>query len=240
MGSTTIHSEWFINDALVGRDGFVRTLWSPATFARKYYGGFDHFSPSKIISTTAYAGFDVTALTGGTLVMADRVGGWLYVTGGGAAGQGIQMQSDGAAFLPTVDKDIFFEASVEVVDADDQDWFVGMASLDTNIFSTDPTELIAFRGDDGDVDIDFQVRESGTGAQADTGSDMSNTTAIRLGFWVKGTTSVTPYINNVAGTAVTVNLPSSNNLRVTFGNLSGATTASATLRIDWYRVLQIL
>ena len=76
------------------RDGrsFCRTPFAPAAFAREYYGGFEHFAPSRLISTTAYPGFDVDVLTAGTLAMADRVGGWLYLTGGGAVTQGIQNQ----------------------------------------------------------------------------------------------------------------------------------------------------
>lgn len=226
------------NQGLLGKDGWCRTLPGAAAFARRYYGAFDHFAPSRLASTTAYDGFTVTAITAGTLVMADAVGGWLNLTGGAADGRGIQMQSDGEMFLPAANKDIWFEARIKVADADDIDWFLGLASTDTNIFSTDPTELIAFRGDDGDANIDFQVRNGGTGAQADSGTDLSDATARILGFHVIGATSVVPYINGSAQTAVTSNMPTAE-MALTFGMLDGATTASNTLGLDWYRIVQL-
>lgn len=233
-------SDW-VNSAHVGRDGFCRTPGIHAAMARKCFGYFEHFAPSLITSTTAYPGFSVTAITAtssGTLVMADAVGGILQLTGGTHDGAGIQMQTDGEMYLPAANEFIFYEADIQLADADDIDWFVGLANTDTNVFSTDPTDLIAFRGDDGDANLDFQVRSGGTGAQADTGTDMANATAKRVGFLVNGTTSVTPFINGVAQTAVTSNIPTAE-MAITWGMLNGATTGNNTLGLDWVRVLQI-
>lgn len=238
MANTNIHAEWWRTDAQVGRDGFCRTIYAPSGFARELYGNFEHYAPSRLTSTTTYPGFDVDVLVAGTLVMADRVGGWLYLTGGGAATQGIQMQEEGCSYLPAAGLDIWFEAEIELNDADDIDWLVGLAEDDDDIWTADPTEIIAFRGDDGDLNIDFQVRDGGAGAQADTGVDVANTTAIRLGFWVQGITQVVPYINGTAYTAVTANIPTSV-VGVSFGMRDGATQANNTLRINWYRVLQL-
>jgi len=233
-------NEWR-NGGLVGRDGFCRTVPEQAAFARKYYGDFDHFIRGPLTGSTAAVGWTVTQITAtssGTLVMADEAGGWLNLTGGTHDGAGIQMQSDGEAFLCAANKDIWFEASIKATDADDLDWFLGLASTDTNVFSTDPSDIIAFRGDDGDANIDFQARKAGTGDQADTATDLVNATAIRLGFYVKGVTSVTPYINGAAQTAVTSNIPTSE-MCLTFGMLNGGTANNNILAIDWYRVLQL-
>ncbi len=232
-----VHSTWR-SGVLLGEDGWNLSPFTQAPFARYAYGAFEHFTPSLIVSTTSYPGYTVTQITAGTLVMADAAGGWLNLTGGAADGRGIQMQAAGEAFIPAAEKDIWFEASIKIADADDMDWFVGLASTDTNVFSTDPTDIIAFRGDDDDTNIDFQARKAGAGAQADTGSDTANTTAVRLGFWVKGVTSIVPYINGVAQTAVTANIPVVE-MCLTFGALDGATTASNTLGLDWYRIVQL-
>jgi len=235
-----INANWQ-SGALLGVDGFCRTLFGPAAFARKAYGAFEHFAPSRLASTTAYDGWTVTQITAtssGTLVMADAAGGWLNLTGGTHDGAGIQMQTDGEIYLPAANKDIWFEASIKLADADDIDWFLGLAVTDTNVFSTDPTSLIAFRGDDGDANIDFQVRSGGTGDKADTESDASNATAVRLGFHVLGVTSVTPYINGTALTAVTSNIPTTE-MTLSFGMLNGSTTGNNTLGIDWYRIVQL-
>ena len=165
-------------------------------------------------------------------------GGVLDITSGSNDGAGIQAQHASVSWLPAADKHLWFECRVTLADADDIDWMVGLAATDTNVFSTDPAELIVFRGDDGDANIDFQVRNGGTGAQADTTVDTANTTAVRLGFYVSGATTVTPYINGTAYTAVTTNIPTTA-MRLTFGCLGGATTATNTLGLDWYRVLQL-
>lgn len=232
-----IYSEWK-SGALLGVDGFRRSLFSDAAFVRKAKHYFEPFFPGHIIDTTHYAGFSVTAITAGTLVMADEAGGRLNLTGGGNNGEGIQMQSDGEIACPLAGRKIWFEAEIKVADADDIDWFLGLASTDTNIFSTDPIDIVAFRGDDGDANIDFQVRKAGTGAQADTGTDLVNATAIRLGFLVNGVTSVTPYINGTAKTAVTTNIPIVE-MALTWGMLNGATTANNTLGLGWVDCTQL-
>ncbi|HUU90643.1 MAG TPA: hypothetical protein VM238_05465 [Phycisphaerae bacterium] len=229
--------QWNYQGYQAGKDGVMRNVFSPATDVRNAYQFFDDFCPSLIESTTACAGYDVTALVAGTLVMQDTAGGWLGLVGG-ADGQGIQLQADGAMFTPTADKDIFFECSLKIEDADDADWMIGLAVTDTNIFSTDPTELIVFRGADSSANIDFQVRNASTGASADTGVDAADGTAVRLGFWVRGVTSVIPYINGTAYTAVTANIPSGDALRVTYGMQNGATSANQTVAIDWIKVTQ--
>ncbi len=239
MGNTNLHSEWLNVDALVGRDGAIRTPFDHASFLREWYGGFEHFAPGRIISTTAYTGFDVDVLTAGTLVMEDTLGGWLAFTGGAAATQGIQMQSEGEAFLPAANLDIWCECSLRAADADDIDWYFGLIVNDDDLWTGEPNEIIAFSGDDGDLNIDFQVRNGGAGAAADTGTDMADGIAIRLGFWVKGITEVEPYINGVAQTAVTTNIPT-NLTSLTFGMRNGATTANQALSVDWYRVIQLL
>ncbi len=242
MSNTNIHAEWWNSDALLGRDGNIRTIFAPAAFAREYYGEFEHYAPSRLTSTTTYPGWTVTPINlvgEGTLVMADRVEGWLQLVGSAAVGEGIQMQSDGLSFIPAANLDIFFEAEIELLDADDIEWMIGLADTDADVQTGDPTELIVFRGNDGDLNLDFQVRDGGVGATADTGTDMGDTTSIRLGFWVRGATSVIPVINGVAQAAVMANIPTAL-LSVTFSMLNGATQANNTLSINWYRIVQLL
>ena len=235
-------TQW-LSRALLGRAKrkWMRTVFGEAAFPDRYYGDFEHFAPSRgIMSTTTYAGWDVTVLTAGTIAIAEAgMGGWLQLIGGGAATQGIQMQHDGEAFLPAANTHIWFGCRLKIVDADDMDWFIGLAARDTDVFTVDPTEIIAFRGDDGDANIDFQVADGGVGAAADTGSDTANNTVVELGFHVKGITSVIPYINDVAQTAVTANIPTGE-LAVTFGMRDGATEANNILAFDWYGIVASL
>jgi len=232
-------SEW-VNNVLVGYEGAFRTPFAPAAFCRGSWSFFDDFILQDA-TTTALAGYTVSqinATSDGTLVVTDGDGGLLAVTGGSHDGAGINCQSlTACAALPAANYHMWFEARMKVTDADDLDWFLGLAVNDANVFSTDPTELVAFRGDDGDANIDFQVRSGGTGAQADTGVDLSDNAWTRLGFHVNGTTSVTPYINDTAYTAVTANIPTAA-MKLTFGVLNGATTTTNALILDWIRIIK--
>ena len=231
-------TEW-INSMLVGVDDEMRVGVMEAIYRRTpQYSFFTHFFPTGAASTTSLPGFTVTVITVGTVVDTGAAGGWLGCTGGANDGEGVQAQGDGLWVLPAANHWIFCEASLALTDADDVDWMFGLAATDTNVFSTDPTELIVFRGDDGDANVDFQVRDGGTGDAADTTVDMANTTAKRLGFVVKGITSVTPYIDGTAYTAVTANIPTSVS-RLTFGMLNGATTANNVAAFDYINLLYV-
>lgn len=232
------NSEW-MNSALVGKDGFCRTPFAPALFAQDYFAAFDHFCPSMLVDATHFPGFtvsEITATDAGTLVMQDLPGGVLGLVGTTYDGAGIQMQQIGLPFLPAANKDLYFEARVKAIVANDIDLFVGLAAADTNVFSTDPTDLIAFRADDGSAALNFQVRNSGTGAAAATGVSLVNDTWIRIGFHVQGVTKVTPYVDGVEYTAVAANIPVAG-IGLTFG-MCGGTTDANKLLIDWYRCLQ--
>lgn len=225
--------------APLGRDDWCRTLpmCAPA-FYRKCYGAAEEFNPSGIMSATTYAGWDVDVFFAGTLVMQDEIGGVLGFVGGAAATNGVQMQMEGEAWLPAAGKDMWFEAKIRCQDADDLDWFVGLATTSANVWTAVPNEIIGFRGDDGDLNIDFHVRDGGVGAQADTGSDTADGVFVRVGFFVDGITKVVPYINGTALTAVTANIPTAETT-LTIGMRNGATTANQVFSIDWYRAIQL-
>jgi hypothetical protein len=234
------NSEW-MNSALVGRDGFCRTVFAPELFAQDYYGLFDHFMLSKLTSTTAMGGFTVTVLTdtdAGTLVMTSgAAGGVLGLVGATHAGAGIECQNIVANFLPAANKDIFFEARMKLSTANVPNWFLGLAALDTSIIASVPDNVIMFTGVNGDAHIRLQVRAAGTGAAAVTGTDLVDNTWMRLGLWIQST-KVIPYLNGVAGTAVTTNIPSAA-LSLSFGMNNGDTTPR-TMSLDWYRVMQFV
>jgi len=201
------------------------------------YGTFEDFTPSILYSTTAYPGYAVTVATSGTLVMADAAGGVLQLTPAAAENQGIQMQTDGEIFLPAANKDIWFECRVRGNDVTEVDWFIGLCETDTNIIQANPTNVIGFWTHDGDANIDFEVSSSVGAAAADTGTDLADNTWIRLGFFVNGITSVTPYINGTAQTAIgATNIPATE-LALAFAVLSGEGQANR-LDIDWYKIVQ--
>jgi len=200
------------------------------------YGKFDDFSPGGLVSSTSLAGFSTTVVSSGTLVMADAAGGVLQLTPGGTEDHGVQIQTNGEMFLPAATKDIWFECRVRGNDVTEVDWFLGLCTTDTSIIASNPNDAIGFWTHDGDVNIDFEVAD-GTGTPTDTTSDLANNTWVRLGFYVNGVTSVTPYINGTAGTAVTANIPAVE-MALSFACTTGEGSVN-TLDIDWYKIVQL-
>lgn len=246
MTIKAIGSEWRKSDALLGVDGRIRTMFvGGAPFAREYFGSSEDFATGgDITGDTAYAGWTVTTVGIGTpiIAMGDVLGGQLQLIPHATEDEGIQMQTDGEIFLPAADNDIWFECEVQGNDITQVDWFMGLCTTDTTVIASNPADVIGFWTHDGDVNIDFEVSATaGAGAPVDTLVDLSNDTAVRLGFWVKGLTSVTPYINGVANTTATsttvVNIPAVE-MTMTFACLTGETAANR-LDINWWRIVQL-
>ncbi len=244
MANTTEHSEWRKTDGLLGYDGFCRSFFAGgAPFAREYFGKSEDFSlGGDIVSTTAYAGWSTTIVGASTLVMGDVLGGQLQLTTSGVENEGIQMQTDGEFFLPAALNDIWFEAQVSGNTVAEVDWFVGICTTDTTIIATNPADVIGFWTHDGDANLDFEVSSTaGAGAPVDTGIDLANATAIRVGFHVEGLTKVTPYINgvrNATAESTTVLNIAALEMAPAFAVLAGEAVAK-TLNIDWFRWTQL-
>ena len=243
MANTTQHSEWRKTDGLLGYDGFCRSIFAGgAPFAREYFGTSEDFSlGGDIISTTAYAGWTVTAVGASTLVMGDVLGGQLQLTTSAVEDQGIQMITDGEIFLPAALNDIWFEAQVSGNDVTEVDWFLGLCTTDTTIIASNPADVIGFWTHDGDANLDFEVSATaGAGAPVDTLTDLANATAIRIGFHVNGLTNVTPHINGVANatatSAVVANIPAVE-MTLAFAILAGEGVAK-NLNLVWFRIVQ--
>jgi len=225
-----------------GKDRSRRCQYSPPTFARMQFGDFDHFSPGKLTSTTTYPGWTVAVVAGAsTLVMLDRVGGWLQLLTAGANNDGIQMQTDPECYLPAADRDIHFGCRIEMVEATQCDMFVGLGSTDATFIGTPPADLIGFWTHDGDANLDFQCQSTaGAVGAVDTGVDLVSGEAIELGFFVNGLTSVHTYINGAEDAtfaiAAVADIPITE-LAVTLAVETGDNFAY-DLRVDWFSIVQ--
>ena len=206
------------------------------------FGDFSHFvGPPGYKSNTVFDGWTTTVIGAGTIVLLDRVGGWLQLLAGGVENQGVQMQSLGEAFLPAADKDIHFGCSIRSNDVTENDIFVGLSATNATLISAPGNDLIGYWTHDCDANLDFQVQAAaGAVAAVDTGVDLVANTAIELGFMVNGLTSVHTYINGVEDTtfaiAAVANIPLVE-LRPSFAVLTGEAAAN-TLEIDWFSIVQ--
>ena len=237
------HSTWYGGrGGLLGRDRSRRCQFSPPTFARQQFGAFSHFvAPPGYESVTQFDGWTTTVIGAGTLVLLDRVGGWLQLLAGGVENQGLQMQSAGEMFLPAANRDIHFGCSIRSNDVTENDIFIGLSTTNATLISAPANDLIGFWTHDGDANLDFQVQSAaGAVAAVDTGVDLVDNTAIELGFSVSGLTSVSTHINGVTDAtfaiAAAADIPITE-LALSFAVLTGEGAAN-TLEIDWYSIVQ--
>lgn len=235
------HSTWDGGrGGLLGRDRSRRCQFSPPTFARFQFGHFEHYSPGELTGVATYPGWTVTAIGAGTLVMLDRVGGWLELLSGVVENQGIQMQTQ-ECFLPAADRDIHFGIRIRSNDVTQNDIFVGLSTTNATLVTAPAANLIGYWTHDGDANLDFQCQATALAAAAvDTGEDLADDIPIELGFFVNGITSVHTYINGVEDTTALVNVVAQipiTELALSFAVLTGE-GAQNTLEIDAYSIVQ--
>ncbi len=234
-----------------GRDRSRHSQFSPPTFARMQFGSFEHYSPGDLTSATTYPGWNVAVIGAGTLVMQDRVGGWMQMLCGGVENQGIQMQTGnqgaaapvwGESFLPAANRDIHFGIRIEMLDVTECDMFVGLSIGNATLITAPAADLIGYWTHDGDANLDFQVQSTGSGAvgAVDTGVDLADGTAIELGFMVNGVTNVRTFINgaldNTFAVAAAGDIPVTE-MSLSFAVLTGEGQPN-DLKIDWYSIVQ--
>lgn len=162
----------------------------------------------------------VTNATSGTAILADAKGGVLDLDSAAAVdGQGVQIQYGGAtgaaSFVPNANAKIYFEARVKVTDigtsgSDTCDLFVGLAEVDTTVVASGANSTdnhIGFEHVDDDGAVDFHSEKAGSRSSSSAVHTLSDGTYVKLGILVDGVSKITPFVNGVAGTAITTNVP---------------------------------
>lgn len=173
-----------------------------------------------------------------TLVIKDdEPGGVLRITTGGNANDFVSCQLNGEAFKVAAEKDIYFEARVKLADADDTQWFIGLATTDVTGSTLGPildgtTESIGFRQNaDTGVDIDCLTEDASTETETDSGVDVADDTFVILGFHVISDTDVKFFVNGSEVARHTSNIPDGDAVTLTMEVHSP--TASSTLEVDY-------
>lgn len=173
-----------------------------------------------------------------TIVVADdEPGGLLLITTGSSANDFVSCQLNGESFKVAADKDIYFEIRMKLDDANDTQWFVGLATTDTTGSTNGPildgtTESIGFRqATDTGVDIYYICEDAATETTADTGEDVADNTYVTLAFHVISNTRVKFFVNGNEKASVATNIPTGDAVTLTMEVHSP--TASSTLEVDY-------
>ena len=172
-------------------------------------------------------------------------GGVLLLDSGGTTNnQGMQAQHVSACFIPSAASKIYFEARVKIADigtsgSDTGNLVVGLAAVDTTVLASGANSTanhICFEHLDDDGAVDFHSEKAGSRDSSTGLHTLTDDDYVKLGFLGDGVTSITPYVNGVAKTAHTTQIPIVA-MTPTFVCHSAGTT-DPILHVDWVACFQ--
>lgn len=196
-------------------------LPSPLT-AHAYMEDFDYYTA---------ADWTVTEVGVATQALADADGGRLLITNAAADNDSSFSQKVGESFLVETGKKLWFQAKLQVSDATQSDWVMGLQITDTT--PLDVTDGIFFIKDDGDTNIDLVVEKNNTATTETAIGTNADATDVEVGFYYNGVDAVIGYIDGVAQARLAVtNLPDDEILTISYGIQNGEAVAK-TMSIDY-------
>lgn len=158
--------------------------------------------------------------------------------------QQIQLQQE--SFKVAAGKKLWYETRIKCAAGATQiDWAVGLTVTEdlTGVADNMPANGIVFHKDDGDTNIDLSTSDNGTNIQS-AAVGTATTGWVKLGFYVDGAATgslgITPYVNDVAGTAITTGTYATmSELAPIFMVRNGDATTTQTMEIDYVKVIQL-
>jgi hypothetical protein len=175
------------------------------------FGFYDRFTEGFAASSAGVTlnGWIASEVTDGNIVPASIEGGGATFNTAATENNGIQVQKP-PSMLVRGNWRTAFETSVSLVDADQCDLAVGLATADTDVAQTRPDDFIGFYIADGAADIYCVANDGTTATGVDTGSDASDGTYVKLGFVIdESGGEVRFYVNGNEAKSTTSNLPGS-------------------------------
>ena len=188
----------------------------------------------------------LTQATAGTVALdvAAKGGVLLLDSNSTTNNQGVQVQLGGAAgassFIASATSKIYYEARIKAADIGSTTCqvFAGLAIVDTSVFASAANSTANHIGYEAinSTAVGIHSEKAGTRSSTASAHTLVDDTYVKLGFVVDGLTSVTPYVNGVAKTAITTNIPIVA-LTPSFVCHSSGTT-DPILHVDWVAVYQ--
>ena len=235
------------------RRGLSPTLWNQAPLAQISVGGLDQgfgFIDDFLSWDDASYRWLLTQASAGTIAMdpAAKGGVLLMDSGGTTNNQGVQMQAGGAigaaSFIPSAASKIYFEARVKIADigtsgSDTGNMLVGLTAVSAAVLSSganDTANHISFEHLDDDGAVDFHSEKAGSRDSSTGLHTLVDDDYVKLGFLVDGLTSITPFVNGVAKTAHTTQVPIVAMAPTIVCHSAG--TTDPILHVDWVACYQ--
>lgn len=148
----------------------------------------------------------------------------------------------GECFLLAAGKTLWYEVYLRITgDVQSEHAFGLFASEDlTAVADVKPADGIAFTTQDASLALTLTASKDGTNTGESAGvHTLVTATWVRLGFLVDGLTSITPYVNGVAGTAISATFCDDEELTPFFLVRNGDETTTQIMEIDYVRVAQL-
>ena len=221
---------------------------------RNFSGGFlyeNDFMEAPNLTTAE--GWTLTTVNSGTIAVAPTdEGGSLIIDTAGYAhdNDGLECQLTSCAVLPAAGKKIYFEARVKMLNTGLDEYFVGLAAIDTSLMASgvvdDESDKVGFFRDNGTSPADDRLNTitARTTAEAE-GADkvvVADDTWVKLGFVIDGLTSIKFYADgklvDTVPVAETANIPNAL-IYLSLVAKVDQTSTDAELTIDWVRVAQV-
>lgn len=207
-----------------------------------YFVFFDDFFDFKVncISDSSWILTDVSAGTGtSTITLPDSLGGMLFFESAANENDGVNIQWHTEMFMPATDKDLLFEARVNISEYIQSDFCIGLITEDETPMAA-TVDGIYFMKADGDSVIDAMSTKDSDSKTTSTGIEFVDNTWITLGFvWNK--VDLKYYINGALVAthnyaAAGDSIPTDAELTPTIAFLNGA-AAVESLYVDytWFR-----
>jgi hypothetical protein len=158
--------------------------------------------------------------------------------------QGVQIQLGGAAgsasFIASAASKIYFEARVKIADIGSTtcQMFVGLAEVDTSVLASAANTTANHIGFEAINTTAMGIHSEKAGTRSSTAAvhTVVDDTYVKLGFVVDGVTKITPYVNGIAQTAITSNIPIVGMTPSLVCHSSG--TTDPIVHVDWVACYQ--
>ncbi len=179
---------------------------------------------------------------GGTAALANLANGMLLMTGVHVAdNDDIQLQWNNETVWLATGYPLWFETKLSIIDADKMALFAGLVVTDTTIHGG-WQDGVGFYKEDGaaDTSLDFVSDADGTPTTVAGVHTLEDDTFVALAFGWNGVDLLVPYVNGVAGTAITTNINDDVDMTVTFMMaVDDGAHAEPTMLIDYYDIWKL-
>ena len=204
---------------------------------------FDDFY--KLDTTATVGGWAAFNVGTGTTTLADDVaGGILLLTCQATTDDACeQLNYVSAPFMLAAGKTIWYETRLKQVGDVQSEVSFGLVALGedlTAVADVYPADGISFAHQDASLALALTASKGGTNTGASAGvHTMVSGTYATYGLLIDGVTSITPYIDGVAGTAITATIPDDESLSPYFLVRNGDGTTQQVLHVDYVKCLQL-